>query len=148
LPSSDELESLGLGDTHRDALSKKVSSAAEGFDAVAQQQKMITAKSRWLHFGASLAWNPAYGYGGATRDVMVYDNVSAIVETEGKHSQIFIGTLVHPRGRRVAGDRPAQFDGRSFLAGRGQRFLLPSDGAAAAGGGGRRWWDERSRCSD
>ena len=139
LPSSDELQSLGLGDTHRDALSKKVSSAAEGFDAVVQQQKIVAAKSRWLHFGASLPGILPTGTGGATRDVMVYDNVSAIVETEGKHSQIFMGTLVHSDGGWRLIDLPSSMDDRSSLDVASGFFFhqtAPQQPAAVAAAGG------------
>ncbi len=98
LPTERELEALGLGEVHRTALTKKVASAAEGFDALARQQSAITANSRWLHFGASPPGILPAGSEGSTRDLMVYDNVSAIVETGGKHSQIAIGTLIQVDG--------------------------------------------------
>jgi hypothetical protein len=115
LPSAEELEALGLGDVHRDALAKKISTATAGFDALAQQQTAINAKSRWLHFGASLPGILPAGTHGSTRDVMLYDNVSAIVDTEGKHAQIFIGTLVRVDGGWRVIDLPSSLEDRASV---------------------------------
>jgi thiol-disulfide isomerase/thioredoxin len=115
LPSTEELESLGLGDVHRDALAKKISSATAGFDALAGQQTAVTAKSRWLHFGASLPGILPAGTLGSTRDVMLYDNVSAIVDTEGKHTQIFVGTLVRVDGGWRVIDLPSSLEDRASV---------------------------------
>jgi thiol-disulfide isomerase/thioredoxin len=115
LPTAAELESLGLGETQRESLAKKVASADSGFDALARRQTAITAASRWMHFGASPPGILPAGTDGATRDVMVYDNVSAIVETGGKHTQVFIGTLIRVDGGWRVIDLPSSLGDSSSV---------------------------------
>ncbi len=110
LPSTRELDALGLGDEHREALNEKIASARAGFDSLANRQQTITADSRWLHFGASLPGVLPAGTLGSKRDIVVYDNVSAIVDTGGSHSQIFIGTLVQVDGGWRVIDLPGSVD--------------------------------------
>jgi thiol-disulfide isomerase/thioredoxin len=115
LPTAAELESLGLGETQRELLAKKVGAATSGFDALARQQSAITAASRWMHFGASPPGILPSGTDGSTRDVMVYDNVSAIVETGGKHAQVFIGTLIRVDGGWRVIDLPSSLGDSSSV---------------------------------
>src|SRR5262249_55632700 len=48
----------------------------------------------WVHFGANRPGLVAAGTDGSSKDIVVYDNVTAVVETEKKHGQLTIGTLV------------------------------------------------------
>jgi thiol-disulfide isomerase/thioredoxin len=98
LPTTQELQALGLGEVQATLLARKVAAAAQGFDELAGQQTVIGSNSRWLHFGASPPGILAAGFEGSARDLMVYDNVSAIVETDGATTQIAIGTLVQVEG--------------------------------------------------
>jgi thiol-disulfide isomerase/thioredoxin len=110
LPSAQGLDAMGLGDVHREALNKKIASAKTSFDSLAERQQAITKDSRWLHFGASLPGVLPAGTLGSTRDIVVYDNVSAIVDTGGDHSQVFIGTLVRVEGGWRVIDLPGSLD--------------------------------------
>lgn len=94
LISTDELKSLGLSEQQLKELSAKISAANAAFADVAGRQKLVTAKSEWLHFGASRPGVVPAGTGGSEKDLIVYDNVTTVVETDGKHSQLVIGTLV------------------------------------------------------
>lgn len=139
LPTTADLEALGLGQTLRESLAKKVTSAASGFDAKAQQQTAINATSRWMHFGASPPGILPAGTDGSTRDVMVYDNVSAIVETGGKHVQVFIGTLIRTDGGWRVIDLPSSLgDSSSVDAASGFFFqqTAPQQVPAVAAAGG------------
>jgi thiol-disulfide isomerase/thioredoxin len=98
LPSEAEIASLGLGDTQRGEVTEMVSRAAGGFPDLARRQTAVTAQSKWLNFGASQPGVVPAGLDGSTKDLIVYDNVSAIVETDGKHEQVAVGTLVKVEG--------------------------------------------------
>jgi thiol-disulfide isomerase/thioredoxin len=98
LPSDVEIASLGLGETQRSDVSDMVGKATSGFSEMARRQTAVTDQSIWLNFGASQPGVVPAGTDGSTKDLIVYDNVSAIVETDGKHEQIAIGTLVKVEG--------------------------------------------------
>lgn len=94
LLTADEMKTLGLGPETAVELQKKVASAQAGFKAVAQKQSVVTAASKWAHFGGSRPGMVPAGVNGSTKDLIVYENVAAVVETGGKHSQVVIGTLI------------------------------------------------------
>ncbi len=98
LPNETEIALLGLGDTQQSEVTEMVGQAASGFPDLARRQTAVTAQSKWLNFGASQPGVVPAGLDGSTKDLIVYDNVSAIIETEGKHEQIAVGTLVKVEG--------------------------------------------------
>jgi thiol-disulfide isomerase/thioredoxin len=98
LLSDAEIDGLGLGQGRQDELKRKIDEAARAFASFASQQKTVTRNSKWMNFGASQPGVMPAGWEGSTKDVIVYDNVSAIVETDGKHQQIAVGTLVQVDG--------------------------------------------------
>jgi thiol-disulfide isomerase/thioredoxin len=89
-----EIKSLGLSGKQQEELAAKTAAAARNFADEAARQRLVTAKSEWIHFGASKPGIVPAGSDGATKDVIVYDNVTTVVETDGKHGQLVIGTLV------------------------------------------------------
>lgn len=94
LISPTELESLGLGEGRQSDIARKIEQAEADFAELAKSQSLVTPKSEWIHFGGSRPGVIAAGTDGAERDVYLYDNVSAIVETAGKNDQLAIGTLL------------------------------------------------------
>jgi thiol-disulfide isomerase/thioredoxin len=94
LLSEAELRTLGLAETQAKELAGKISAAKASFPEVAARQKLVTEKSEWIHFGATRPGLVPAGSGGNTKDLIVYDNVTTVVETSGKHSQIVIGTMI------------------------------------------------------
>jgi thiol-disulfide isomerase/thioredoxin len=109
--SPDELKSLGLSSQQVTELTEKIAAASKAFADQANKQRVVTNKSEWIHFGAGKPGVVPAGTKGATKDLMVYDNVTAVVETDGKHGQLVIGTLVK------AGDAWKLFDLPKNLAG-------------------------------
>jgi len=89
-----ELKSLGLGKARAESVAAKAGKAIAGFKEMAAQQKAISRDSTWLQFSAGRPGVVPVGTDGATKDIRVYENATAIVETGGKHSQVQIGTLV------------------------------------------------------
>jgi thiol-disulfide isomerase/thioredoxin len=140
LLTADELKSLGLSPKQVADLTDKMNLASKLFADVARQQRVVTATSEWIHFGANKPGIIPSGTDGSTKDIVVYDNVTAVVETAGgagatvstastggaagrapaaKHGQLMIGTLIK------IGDTWKMFDLPKNLTG---------DQTAAAGG--------------
>jgi thiol-disulfide isomerase/thioredoxin len=119
LLSSDEVRSLGLSPETQKELEKKVAAARAGFRAVAQKQAVVSPQSKWAHFGGSRPGMVPAGVNGSTKDLVVYENVAAVVETAGKHSQVVIGTLVKVGEAWRVIDLPQNLDSaqNSFAAG-------------------------------
>lgn len=126
LPTSDELDALGLGEVQKKEIAKKAVEAARGFEDLAKSQTMVGSGSKWLHFGAGLPGVLPAGFDGSTKDVIVYDNVSAIVETGGKHAQVAIGTMVRVQGGWRVIDLPANLSDSQAAALPGGYFFQQS----------------------
>ncbi len=94
LISPDELAELGLSEEQTSELQEKVAAAARGFADAAKKQSIVGKKSEWVNFGASQPGVVPAGSSGSTKDIVVYDNVAAVVETDKKHAQLVVGTLV------------------------------------------------------
>ena len=60
----------------------------------ASNQRLVGGKSQWVNFGASQPGIVPVGTDGSTKDVTVYENVIAMIETSGKHDQIHVGTVI------------------------------------------------------
>ncbi|MEN6458800.1 MAG: thioredoxin-like domain-containing protein [Thermoguttaceae bacterium] len=89
-----ELQSLGLGKTRMQSIAEKLGKATDTFTALAGQQKAIGQDATWLQFGATRPGIVPAGTDQSTKDLRVYENVTAIVQNGGKHGQVQIGTLV------------------------------------------------------
>jgi thiol-disulfide isomerase/thioredoxin len=95
LLTESDLKSLGLAPKHVTELTDKVAVAGRTFAEAAAKQRLVTPKSEWIHFGANKPGVVPAGTDGATKDIIVYDNVTAVVETGAKqHGQLVIGTIV------------------------------------------------------
>lgn len=96
------VKALGLGEVQEAEVGKLINAASSGFDALAAQQQVVSAETKWLSFGASRPGVVPKGFQGSTKDAVVYDNVSTIVETDGQPVQIVVGSLVQTdRGWRL-----------------------------------------------
>lgn len=94
LLTKDELVDLGLGDNQRQALAKKITAAAASFPELVRKQRLVSEKTVWSNFGATQPGIVAANGEELTKDLLVYENVSAVVEAEGKHGQVAVGTLI------------------------------------------------------
>lgn len=107
LLTDEELENLGVSETQAGELKQKIASARSGFAEFSRRQKLITDKSLWTNFGATQPGVLAAGAAGSTKDIVAYENVAAVIETEGKHAQVPIGTLVQSGANWRLIDLPA-----------------------------------------
>jgi len=94
LLNANELASLGLGKKLSTNLSERIADAVDRFEAVAAGHEQIGKNTQWIDFGGLRPGIVPAGTEGSTKDVMVYENVVAMIETDGKASQLPIGTLV------------------------------------------------------
>lgn len=90
-----ELKALGVGPAKGELLTKKIEAASANFSKLASQQKAINAKTKWVSFGGYQPGMVPAGTEDSTADLTVYENVMAMVETEGKAQPIAVGALVH-----------------------------------------------------
>ena len=92
--TAEELKSLGLGESRAKSVAEKTAKAKDGFKAMSSRQKVVTRDADWVQFSASRPGVVPAGTDGSTKDLRVYENVTAIVQDDGKHGQVQIGTLV------------------------------------------------------
>jgi thiol-disulfide isomerase/thioredoxin len=92
--TAEELRGLGLGETKVAQITEKLSHLSAEFTKLLSQQKVVTSSTRWLQFSVAQPGIVPAGTDGSTADVLVYENASAFVETDGKHGQVQIGTLI------------------------------------------------------
>ena len=93
LPLSD-VSSLGLSKPKQEELAQKLRNAASTFSRVARQQRVVGPKTEWIHFGGTQPGILPAGTDGSSRDLVVYDSVMAIVETDGTPGQLAVGSLL------------------------------------------------------
>ncbi len=94
LATPDELKTLGLAAEQAKEIGDKLSAAPAEFRNLAARQTKITAKTQYIDFGSAQPGVVPAGVNGSTKDILVYEGVAALVDTEGKAEQILIGTLV------------------------------------------------------
>ncbi len=94
LLSPKELKALGLAGSRGQLLQKKIEGAPSAFANAVSQQKAITSDTRWVSFGGNTPGIVPAGTDDSTGDIMVYENVMAMIETGGKTQAIGVGTLV------------------------------------------------------
>ena len=135
LLTADELSSRsGLGKAKSEAVAAKIAKAAADFRTLADRQKTITPESKWLQFSGSRPGVVPAGTDDSTRDIEVYENVVAIVETGEKHTQVQIGTLVRVGNtwKTIDVRRSISGEGQPEVAARG--LLLPGAPAGSTPG--------------
>jgi thiol-disulfide isomerase/thioredoxin len=110
LLAPEELKRLGIGGSRGQALQEKLQSAPENFRTTATKQKLLGPKTAWLQMGGSKPGLVPAGADGGKEDLLVYENVISMVETEGKPAQVQIGTLIQfGQGWRLV-DAPIPLD--------------------------------------
>jgi len=94
LLTSGELASLGLGQERAASLATKLQRAATDFQTLVSRQRTVTPQSEWIQFSGGRPGLVPAGTQGSTKDLRVYENVTAIVQSGEEHDQVQIGTLV------------------------------------------------------
>jgi peroxiredoxin len=89
-----ELKSLGLGSEKNKEIATKLNAATRQFAIMMGRQKTVTAKTGWIHFAANKPALVPAGTEGSKSDLVVYENVMAMIETDGKPDQMPVGSIV------------------------------------------------------
>jgi len=133
LLSATDLKALGVGAAKAEQLHKKVEVAAAGFAKMAGSQPLVGQNSKWVSFGGMQPGLVPAGTDDSTADLVVYENVMAMVETDGKAQPLSVGTLVR------VGDNWRLIDLPSVNETTTEPFFFPmerperNDGTAVAG---------------
>lgn len=132
--SPEELNGLGLGPARTKELAERISTLGIRFKDAAVRAKGLGEKARWLHFSGHRPGVVPAGSDGASRDVVVYENVVALVETGQQSVQVLIGTLVKVgEGWRVIDVPELLVEGQARQAEAGYFFrAAPASRVAAA----------------
>jgi hypothetical protein len=94
LITEEEIDALGLGEAKAAALRQHVADAAKQFVAWSAGQNVVTSKSNWTNFGADKPGVVPAGTDGADKDIVVYENVVALLEDAGTAKQLLVGTMI------------------------------------------------------
>jgi thiol-disulfide isomerase/thioredoxin len=89
-----ELGELGLGRQQADAMTDTVKTAEANFRKLVNQQKVVLPKTQYIDFDSARPGTIPAGTGGSTKDVTICESSSALVTTDGKNEQVFLGALV------------------------------------------------------
>lgn len=129
-----EVPTLGLGATKTKELGERAGQIAAKFQQ-ALERKPLAAETRWVQFTGNRPGVVPAGTDGGTKDVVVYENVMAIVESGGTHGQVQIGTLVRVGDVWRAIDVPqavtgqeTQIAGFFFQAANAEAAMAPTAG--------------------
>jgi thiol-disulfide isomerase/thioredoxin len=136
LISADELEQLGVAGEIGKRLGELNRSATERFTQLAKLQKAVTPKTQWVQFGATQPGQVPASAETAKRDLLVYENVVAIIETAGQHDQLPVGTLIQVGSTWRVVDVPP-IGGDTALADAGIFFQANPQVPQGAGGDSR-----------
>lgn len=139
LLSDEELKNLGVSDDRRKELTEQLDSAQKAFQAFVANQSIITPTSQWSYFGGTRPSLIPQGTDGSEKDILFYDNVIAVVEDEGQHRQLAIGTLIQVgQGWRAVSSPEALVSGqamqqRSLFMQASSARVVDSDNGATEG---------------
>lgn len=94
LLTASEAKRLGLGKQLAESFEERRRAAASEFKSLLASQKAIDEKSRFVDFGAPRPGVIPEGVDGSTKDVVVYENASALIDKGGAPEQLLLGSLV------------------------------------------------------
>ncbi len=94
LLTPNELNELGFGQARTDSIAASIKGAPAAFSSIIADQKVVTPQTRYVDFSSARPGTIPSGTAGSTKDVTICDNASALIQTDDKHEQIYLGTLV------------------------------------------------------
>ena len=97
LLSKEEVSKLGLSKAESDRLIQRVEEATKQFQELVDGQKLPKA-SQFTDFGGLQPGSIPAGTRGSTKDLLVYENVWAMVHDGTEHQQLQLGTLINFNG--------------------------------------------------
>lgn len=94
LLTSDELDSLGLGEKKKQIVAEKIADATKTFQRTAATADGIDSSTEWISFSATKPGIVPQDTDESTKDLIVYENVAAMTDTGGEQGMVQIGTLI------------------------------------------------------
>ncbi|MFN3190424.1 MAG: redoxin family protein [Aureliella sp.] len=122
LISETEIRELGLGREKESKLLQRVADARKQFGDWSQGQNVVTRTSEWSNFGADKPGVVPAGTDGSKQDVVVYENVVALMQDKGEARQLLVGTLVQVGNAWRVVDLPKAISEGSVVADQGVFF--------------------------
>jgi len=140
LLTPEELKTLGVGEKFNGVIGDKVSSAPKRFTGLVSDAKFANvakSSSKWINFSGTRPGIVPAGTEGTTNDLLVYENVAAMLEVDGKTSQVQIGTMLRTGDTWRLIDVPSPVGDDKEIAA-GTLFFTPTmpNGAGGTGTGG------------
>jgi len=89
-----ELTALGVGPSQAKEMRAKIETATQRFRKLAAHQRQIGSSTKFIDFTGSRPGVVPSGTRSSTKDLLVYENASALIETSGKPKQVLLGTIV------------------------------------------------------
>jgi hypothetical protein len=132
LLTKDEIDALGLPESLTSQLNERVAAAPDGF-AAGVKNSLVGPDAQFTDFGGLRPGMIPAGTRGSTQEFMVYENVWAMVVSDGKHQQLQLGTLVYTDGGWRLVEAPTGGDQNQVAGG---FFFRPTGGGGSGGGGG------------
>jgi thiol-disulfide isomerase/thioredoxin len=123
-----EARSLGLGQAKTKQLLDKIGAAPGAFADLMRRQSAIKQGTQWVHFGGTRPGLVPIGDDGATGEITAYENVLAMIETDGRDGQLSIGTLVKLGEVWKVIDAPSVPDPKQIAESPGFFFQAPNRG--------------------
>lgn len=128
-----EAKSLGLGQAKTKQLLDKIGAAPGVFADLMRRQSAIKQSTQWVHFGGTRPGLVPVGDDGATGEITAYENVLAMIETDGRDGQLSIGTLVKVGDGWKVIDAPSVPDPKQIAESPGFFFQAPNRGLESGG---------------
>ena len=94
LLTPEELNGLGFGKARAESTAASVKAAPAAFSQIMAEQKVVGPQTRFVDFGSARPGMIPAGSDGSTKDIIICDNGTALVQNDSKSDQIFLGTLV------------------------------------------------------
>jgi thiol-disulfide isomerase/thioredoxin len=94
LATDAEIDSLELGEEIGQLLKKRATQSRKKFAEIVKGKSILSKQAKWIHFGGTRPSLVPNGTEGSKRDLVIYENVVALVDDGGKNSQLAVGTLI------------------------------------------------------
>lgn len=133
LLTDDDAETIGLTSAASREIRSAVADASRKFRANLGKSKTIGRDSTWLRFDASSPSIVPEDAGKADRDLWVYENAMAIVETGGQSGLVSLGEMVRVGDVWKLTQVPQPLEGESLQIAAGGALMVPSVGGGEAG---------------
>ncbi len=121
-----EAKALNLSAAKSKQLNEKIANAPAAFSDLMRRQKVVGPNTQWVHFGGAQPGLVPAGGDNANGEVVAYENVVAMIETDGKDSQVSVGTLVKVGDVWRLIDAPVISDSSNKLADANGFFFQPN----------------------